>query len=282
MSNVLWYICTARKLLPFWSWAEQVNFVDKLIVKNYMKHDADAIAVRYFFKHKYEHLIISTDDILGTPDHVRLLLQDEEEHGFPVIGGWNNFSKGYASLSVGQADSEALRTKVFHAKSYNFVTMKDVVTGKHGYPFIKVWFTGLPLTLIRREVLLKAPFKPFRWKRDRYCVTARAKSAGRGVMQDVQFAVDCARANIPIMVDARIFLLHFPGTWRYLQVGVGKPVIALMRAGARKQRILKVGSPKYLVSATVKAPIQRRSPPSKYPSRQELKKPRKLVKLQKR
>ena len=245
MSDVLWYICTARKLLPFWSWAEQVNFVDKLIVKNYMKHDADAIAVRYFFKHKYEHLIISTDDILGSPDHVRLLLQDEEEHGFPVIGGWCNvdLEKGWSALSLDPADPGAIETKIVSFDTYGFLPMRDVILAqvphqeetrrKYGWPFIRVWFTGLPLTLIRRETLRKVPFKPFRSRRDRYCnLFPETRGRSRGVQFDLQFALDCAANNIPIIVDTRIFLLHFGQTGRFLKLGKERRSIQLVKAEA--------------------------------------------------
>ena len=73
--------------------------------------------------------------------------------------------------------------------------------------------------MIRRETLKEVPFRPFRLMRDEHCVTPMAKERGRGVMQDLQWAIDCDMKGVPIVTDARIFLLHVFGTLGALKVG---------------------------------------------------------------
>ena len=123
MGRALWFIASARKFSLFRDWVRRVDFVDKLIVKFYLHHQAHEIALRYFLDHpEYDYLIISSDDLLGSPDHVKLLLQDEEEHGFPVIGGWCNvdLEKGWSALSLDQRIRELLKRKSFHLTHTGF------------------------------------------------------------------------------------------------------------------------------------------------------------------
>jgi len=233
MGKALLYIQAVRKHSLFWDWMDRINFVDKLIVKNYMHHEAHEIAMKYFFSHReYDYLIVSCDDIVAMPDHVRLLLEDEEEHGFPVVSGWQNHNliSNMASITLNPINSDDLRTKTIYTKSYQFVPIRDIILAKHGYPFLKVWFVGLPFTLIRREVLEKCPLKPFRLTKDRLCVTAEAKRSGRGQMFDLQFAVNCSRENIPIIVDQRIHLLHFKPYADRFYVGKEKTSVQFIKA----------------------------------------------------
>ena len=203
--------------------------MDKLIVKNYMQHEAHALAMKYFFEHEYDYFIISSDDVLGSPYHVRLLLRDERKHAFPVISGWCNLylHEDVAAITTQRPN---LRRKPITRHSYSFIPLKDMGLSKHGFPFMKAWYVGLPLTLIRREILEKVPLKPFQKQVDRFCLTSETKKRGRGVMFDLQFACDCAANKIPIMVDARIFLLHFSKTKRYVNVGREKPEVVFIKA----------------------------------------------------
>ncbi len=67
--------------------------------------------------------------------------------------------------------------------------------------------------------LRRVPFREWRRRKDNYCITPQAREEGRGVMFDLQWAIDCAREEIPITVDARIFLLHVFKTAGAMQVG---------------------------------------------------------------
>ncbi len=215
--KALFYIPSARNLPVIHQWINRVDFIDKLIVRYHHKDEADDIATKFFFKHKYDYLIISTDDVLGTPDHIRLLLEDERKHNFPVVTGWCNHRKGYASVSVKPIDiKNFMNLKPFYR--YNFVTNEDIIFGKYGFPFFKSWFNGLALTLIRKDVLKRVPFRSWLTTRDSFCKSKARKIKGRGSMQDLAFAEDCSKANIPITVDARIFLLHIFHTAKYVKL----------------------------------------------------------------
>jgi len=106
MVKVLWFIPSPRDFQLFKWWVEKVDFVDKLIVKYKPSHIAYSEGVNFFLSKDYDYMLINTDDILATPYHVQLLLEDVEKHGFDVIGGWINFDFNnpagyrYASLTL--------------------------------------------------------------------------------------------------------------------------------------------------------------------------------------
>ncbi|OYD16944.1 hypothetical protein CH330_01360 [candidate division WOR-3 bacterium JGI_Cruoil_03_51_56] len=229
MGKALYYIPSGRNFTLFWQWANRVNFVDKLIVRNYLTHEAHNIARKFFFEHDYDYLIMGHDDYLGSPDHVKMLLGDEEKHHFPVISGWSNIwlppykreRPSLASISLRRPNTHKLKTGKLTMNDYGFVAMRDILLAKYGYPFARVWFMGFPLTLIRRDTLKKVPFRPYKKVKDEFCFTAETKKHGRGIVFDLQFALDCEKQHIPIRIDTRIFLLHFgkEGMYSHLRMG---------------------------------------------------------------
>lgn len=230
--KALWTIFSHKHSHLFWQWANRVDFVDKLIIKNHMHHEAHQVGMKYFFSHNYDYYIISTDDALATPYHLRLLLEDEKQHKFPVVSGWCSIDperNGLAALAVKPCHPNVIKNRKVLPYGYHFVHIKDVLVGKYGYPFIKAWFNANALSLVRRETLKKIPYRPFKRQRDRLCITAQTKRRGRGVMFDLQFAFDCRRNKVPIMVDTRIFLLH-ARTKRRSKVGRGKRKIEFVKA----------------------------------------------------
>lgn len=235
MGKALWAIFAHIESKLFWHWANRVDFVDKLIIKNHMIHEAHQIGMKYFFSHpEYDYYIISTDDVLGTPYHIRLLLEDEEEHKFPVVSGWISIDpqkNGLAALTVKPCNPNVAKNKTGKVVpyGYQFIPVKDVLMEKHGYPFIKAWFNAIALNLVRRETLKKVPYRPFTTQHDRLCIPPTTKKQGRGVMFDLQFAFDCSKAKIPIMVDTRIFLLHAKSTERS-NVGRKKREVKFIKA----------------------------------------------------
>ena len=224
MGRALWFIAKGRNIPLVVDWIKSVDFVDKLIVSYHMHHRAYELALEYFNEHReYDYFITSSDDTLGTPWHLKRILQDEEEYGFPVIGGWNNrrLDDGFAALTLKPVNTKEIRA--LKAKAYEFVLIRNVFLGSYGYPFAKFWFSGLPLTLVTRETLEKVPFRPFMKQKDGLCITPETKRDGRGVMFDLQFAIDCARKEIPIRIDVRAFILHCKRTKRMVRVGRGYP-----------------------------------------------------------
>lgn len=235
--KTLFYIAAARKFSVFWDWVNKVDFLDKLIVKNHLLHEAHAYAMKYFAEHReYDYFLMSSDDVLGTPDLVHLLLEDEEKHDFPVVSGWCNVlvDKLWAAVSVKPMNPQIIASKLVAYESYDFVHIYDIILAKHGYPFFKAWFVGLPLTLIKREVLEKVPLRPFKTRsRDvfaKFALDPEVQKTGRGTMFDLQFAVDCAKEKIPITIDSRAFLLHFGFMGKYLNIGVEPREISFIKA----------------------------------------------------
>ena len=233
MGKALWSISAHKDTKLFWQWADRVNFVDKLIIKNHMHHEAHEIGMKYFFDHsEYDYYIISTDDALATPYHIRLLLEDADKYKFPVVSGWCSIDpelNGLASFTVKPIAPEILKTKRMRMRHYKFLAVKDILMGKYGYPFIKAWFNANAFNLVKRETLKKVPYHPFTLQHDRLCIPPTTRKQGRGVMFDLQFAIDCAKAKIPIMVDTRIFILH-ARTTASSQVGIQKRKIEFIKA----------------------------------------------------
>jgi len=225
--RALFFIPAAKTPMPaVWNWIDRTNYVDKLIVRNFQKGTAAEIAMQFFFQSgEYEYLIVTTDDLLGHQFQVMHLLAVEKEYDYPILTGWCNHVDLWASLRVEPLDPEfleAARSRPFPGlvfEEYDFTLSRDVVTGAFGYPFFKTWFTGIPLTLIQKDILWRVPFREWRRRKDNYCITPQAKEEGRGVMFDLQWAIDCAREEIPITVDVRIFLLHVFKTGSAMRVG---------------------------------------------------------------
>ncbi len=233
MGKALFFIPTAKTPMPaVWNWINQTDYVDKLILQNFQKGVASEIAMQFFFQQdEYDYLIVTTDDVLGHQFQVRHLLDVEEEHRFPILSGWCNHVDLWASLRVEPLETEFLEKALNRPfpgmvfEEYDFTLSRDVVTGSFGFPFFKVWFTGIPLTLIQKEALKRVPFREWRRCKDDYCITPQAKEEGRGVMFDLQWAIDCAEKKIPITIDARVFLLHVFKTRSGMQVGQKPPSV---------------------------------------------------------
>ena len=232
MAKALWYIPSGRKFSMFWQWANRVDFVDKLILSNYLTHEAHKIARKFFLENDYDYFIMGHDDYLGSPDYVRQLLRDEKKHNFPVISGWSNIYlfKDLASITIRKP--RGIEKGKVGMKDYPFVSMSDLIQAKYGYPFVRVWFIGFPLTLIRRDVFEKVPFRGFKTMKDGFCNTPKTKKLGRPIVFDLAFAVDCAKKKIPIHIDTRVFLMHFGkrGMYQYLRMGKDKKKTKFVKA----------------------------------------------------
>ena len=240
--KALLFVPSGKSPMPgVWTWINRTSYVDKLIIRNFQKDTADEIAMQFFFsRDEYDYFIITTDDVVGHQFQVRHLLAVEEQHGYPIISGWCNHVKLWASLCIDPIDPKILEEALgkpfpgLELNEYGFAICRDIVSGIYGFPFVESWFTGMPLTLIRKETLKEVPFRGWRRWKDKFCVTPEAKKAGRGVMQDVQWAIDCAEKGIPITTDARIFLLHVFNTRALMRIG-RKPHVEFIPA-VREER----------------------------------------------
>ena len=198
--NPLLVTMSVRKLYPFTYWHEQLNLCDKLLVRGYLHEEAHKISRDFFLQHKeYTHLIICAEDVLVTPSHLQLLLKDIEEHPeYPIIAGYSNFDFTHNWLNINELDMRHIA--VMYAEQYHFIPPLSIMSGK--YPtFIRVFFQGLALAAIKRDVVEKIPFRPYKRVSDRL-------GYNRGTMFDLAFAIDCANNGIPQYVDTRLWLIH--------------------------------------------------------------------------
>ena len=233
--NPLMVIMSPRDFPIFWYWVEKIDFLDKLIIKYHLHHEAHEIAQKFFLEHKeYTHFLIVTDDIAVTPDHVKLLIRDYLEYKYPVISCYTNWEWWNDWVNVTSRD---LRNKVIVSPyNYGFYRLKHLlelmVNKKISYPLMKVFFVGLPCTLIERSVVEKVGFRPYKYITD----NTLGILAKRGIMFDLQFAIDCANNNIPIYVDLRCLITHFGDTRRMINLRNKKKYVKLIR----KKRELKL------------------------------------------
>lgn len=205
--NPLMSVASVRDLPINEYWVSRIDFVDKVIIKNYEHGEAHDLAQKYLFENPfYTHLLIYAEDCLATPDMVRLLISDAEEHDFPVVSGWLNwdFKTNWASVTW----KDLSKKLIFNANQYKFPFITDVATCKLGFPFAEPFFVGLPLTLIRRDILEKIPLKPYKFVVDRILGEQRK----RGIMFDLSFCSRLREAGIPLTVDMRCATLHWGRT----------------------------------------------------------------------
>jgi len=211
--NPLMVVMSVRDFKPCWFWISKVDFLDKLIIKNYPHDIAHKKARDFFLKHKeYSHLLVYAEDVIATPDMIELLIEDAKKHDFPVVSGYCNYVLDKKDFNF--SDRDLRRIVVRSASVYKFYTVDDLLSGKLTFPFHRCFFVGLPLTLIRRDVLEKVKFDAYRYIED-YTLGYKTR---RGIMFDLKFAIDCRNNNIPIVVDLRALTFHFGDTRKYINV----------------------------------------------------------------
>mgnify|MGYP000636767656 CR=1 FL=1 len=215
--NPLMVIMSPRDFPIAWYWIDKIDFLDKLIIKYHLHHEAHEIAQKFFLEHKeYTHFLIVTDDIIVTPDHIKLLIRDYLEYKYPVISCYTNWEWYNDWLNITGKDMRGI--KVMNPYQYRFYKLKDLLKfiqeKKVSFPLMKVFFVGLPCTLVERSVVETVGFRPYRYITD----TALGILARRGIMFDLQFAIDCANNDIPIYVDLRCLLMHFGDTRRFINL----------------------------------------------------------------
>jgi hypothetical protein len=207
-------------------WIDQITFLDKLLVKYHTHGEAYSIIRNFFLEHKeYTHLLIYAEDVLATPDVVKLLIMDARLLNYPVVTGWCNFDfkRDWTAIST----KDLSKTKVTIAEQYNFLKSTDMLF--YDSPFMEVTFTGMPLTLIKRDVVEKVSFKPYSYTHD-YLLGTYMK---RGFMFDLQFCLECKQLGIPIILDKRVFTVHFGDTRRFINLRDRQPSVDFIPASVK-------------------------------------------------
>lgn len=218
--NPLMVVMGVRWFKPSVFWISQVDFLDKLLIKNYPHHEAHQIALKFLKEHpEYDYILIYAEDTIFTPDMVRLLISDVEKWDLKVVSGYTNWSFVRNWLNFTKKD--LTYTAIVFAENYRFETVDKILDPNYDFPLTKVWFVGLPLTLIHRDVFIGWGAKPDRWVTDRLL----GKPMKRGIMFDLSFAKYCARNKIDIWVDLRVFGVHYGDTRRFINLVGKKPEV---------------------------------------------------------
>jgi len=223
-------------------WRDQITFIDRLEVSNYLFEEAHKIARDYFLEHKeYSHILIMAEDVVITPDHIKLILDDYEATHYPVICGVINIAFEKPLLAINTRDLRGVR--VMHTRDYQMIGLLDVLSNRLDYPFQKVFFNGKALMLVRREVMEKVTFSPYTyWVHPRMRRKLGAMAPKKGTMFDLKFALECADLGIPVYADLRLLLFHFGDTDVIIDFKDKWRTVTLYRSDGTKSELSR-GSP---------------------------------------
>jgi len=220
-------VMSVRDFPIAWYWIHRScreNRVDLLIVKYFLHHEAHKRVKEFFLSHEeYTHLINVTDDVIMTPSHLKLLIEDIKQFPDSVIGGYVfPISKTYPKTNLAL---EEPRGYVVFADQYRFLDIEDVITRPLTPPIIRAFFNGNTLIAIPREVVKKLSFEPYKWIYD----SALGVRAKRGIMFDLQMSKELKKLGIPLMVDLRLLLIHFGKTTRFINLKDKKGYVKLVK-----------------------------------------------------
>jgi hypothetical protein len=196
-------------------WTGQVNKVIDVLHIEYFPHDVAHLKAReYFLSHgEYTHMLILPDDVIITPNHVELLMQDALQLGHDkVVCGYCNVDFSNDEVAISKVRMN--RIPIPGRTDYRFIRLTDILAGKYEYPFAKVFFQGNALTLIPRSVVEKLSFKGYREKID----TLFGKTMKRKVMHDLQMAFELDQLGIDVVCDLRVLIMHFGNTTDLINV----------------------------------------------------------------
>ena len=189
-------------------WHEQIDFCDRLLIKNYWMMEGHPIGRKYFLEHpEYTHYIVLAEDLICPPDMVKLLIDDIYEHDFPVVAGLLNVDFTSVSASISFRDMRKIVVRSRHV--YQHPSFKDLLLGKHGFPFVNVTFQGDALASYRRDIVKRLTFKPYNYISDKVRKIYFACNKPFGHMFDLQKCIELLDMGVPIVVDLRIMLMHF-------------------------------------------------------------------------
>lgn len=219
-------------------WRDQIDFIDRLEVMGFKHPEAHRIADQFFLEHpEYTHFLMLAEDVIITPDMVRQLLRDYEETRFPVICGYSNIAFHKDTVNITQKDLRGIRVNL--QEQYKNPTLHDVLAKRLDYPFVKVFYHGLTLSLIERSILLKIPFRPYKTILDSLrSKRFREPLTPHGIMFDLQFAIDCANNDIPIYCDLRLLTIHFGRTVDLIDVTSKPKRVTLKQKNGEARELL--------------------------------------------
>lgn len=187
--------CRAQHIPQVLEERMKLNY-DRLDVLHMYPGDAYPLLRKFFLKHtEYTHLVLQAGDLLVKNENIKIIEEDLQISDFAVLCGCCN------------VDQDALKDYVITTKNLPH-PMYDPILFRHydwhhkdqviGKKIMRVPFAGNCLACIRRDVVESIPFET-----DGYI-----NNRTQGGNIDVMFAVNCAKAGIPIRVDYSNMMLH--------------------------------------------------------------------------
>lgn len=189
--------------------------VDIIRPKFYPEIQAYRIIRDYFLKNQeYTHLAIACSDIVVRPEHFFRLIEDLKEFNYPVLSGMMNLALEFPEVyNITRNVVEPERPY------YDWFTSSDKMAD-----FEKVWFSGFPLMIIRRDIVERIPFER----------TSDLLGIDKEInCLDISFCWRCYENKIPIFADTRIKLLHLKELNDESQpvlVGIKEPITELKKS----------------------------------------------------
>jgi hypothetical protein len=119
-----------------------------------------------------------------------------------VVSGWINYDLRHDWISFNFKDMR--KEKCIMQIKYQFPSIEYVLKHDLKDPFIEVFYQGMGLTLIRRDIVEKVSFKPYAYSIKKL----GSKWFKSGSMFDLQFAIELADLGIKNIIDLRVFAFH--------------------------------------------------------------------------
>jgi hypothetical protein len=215
-------------------WTSLLNNMIDILHIEYMPHDEGHKRARDFFlqHNEYTHFVFLPDDVVITPSHLALLLEDAklfDEN--TVVCGYCNVGFKNSLSNVNQKDMRNLSPMFY--EQYEFLDILDIIQGKYGFPFFDVFFQGNALSLIPRKVVERLSLKPYKYLMD----SLFGKSILRGIMHDLQMSNELKSLGIRVVCDARLIIMHFGATVHLVNIKNKRPRIYLKR---RSGEVIKI------------------------------------------
>jgi hypothetical protein len=196
---------------------DKINYIDKVWIKYCEEPEAIMRAFEYFFEHKeYTHMILHSDDAVPDYESIAQLIADDEKYDFPVVSGVIKFDKvkneDWLAITI---ESSPIGVSLKTLPS-SILELKSI---------IRVWFQGMALMMIRRDVAEK--ICPIILHRNidgvaKYIITPHG---------DLASAIALDQLGIPQYTDLRVWYWHFrtpiyghEREWSR-RIGFGQPTI---------------------------------------------------------
>ena len=185
---------------------------DQYHVRYRREYPAYKIMREFFLEHtKYDYMVLASDDILVTPEHIETLKKTLDKKNYKIVSGLMNVDGDEWNKPDGRLNITLnLPKKNVAERTWDFLIRNHIPSSR----YFKCAYSGFPLMAIHRDVVEKFVF-------DTTGIWDIRGPAG-GFSIDLVFSWRCYEANIPVWVDSKIDLLHLRRSGTY-NVGIKPP-----------------------------------------------------------